>query len=104
MDSHTEARVAAGIEQLRRGRTTVAFASSPLLLDVADRVVLLHGGTVVAAGTHRELLRDEPRYRMVVTRETEDETAAAAAAAGDGLTAVDGLQPARAVEEIEETA
>ncbi|KPC78142.1 MULTISPECIES: ABC transporter transmembrane domain-containing protein [Streptomyces] len=102
VDSHTEARVAAGIEQLRRGRTTVAFASSPLLLDVADRVVLLHGGTVVAAGTHRELLRDEPRYRMVVTRETEDETAAAAA--GDGLTAVDGLQPARAVEEIEETA
>lgn len=102
VDSHTEARVAAGIEQLRRGRTTVAFASSPLLLDAADRVVLLHGGTVVAAGTHRELLRDEPRYRAVVTRETEDE--AVAPAAGDGLTAADGLRPARAVEEIEETA
>ncbi|MFE9014904.1 ABC transporter transmembrane domain-containing protein [Streptomyces cyaneofuscatus] len=77
VDSHTEARVAAGVAALRRGRTTVAFASSPLLLDVADRVVLVHEGSVVAAGTHRELLRSEPRYRAVVTRETDDEAAAA---------------------------
>ncbi|MFD5984802.1 ABC transporter transmembrane domain-containing protein [Streptomyces cyaneofuscatus] len=76
VDSHTEARVAAGIAGLRRGRTTVAFASSPLLLDVADRVVLVHEGSVVAAGTHRDLLRSEPRYRAVVTRETDDEAAA----------------------------
>ncbi|MFF0075460.1 ABC transporter transmembrane domain-containing protein [Streptomyces sp. NPDC005494] len=99
VDSHTEARVAAGIQRLRRGRTTVAFASSPLLLDLADRVVLVHGGTVVAAGSHRELLRDEPRYRAVVTRDTDDETAAT-----DGADAVDGLPPARANEEIEEKA
>ncbi|NDZ64660.1 ABC transporter transmembrane domain-containing protein [Streptomyces cyaneofuscatus] len=76
VDSHTEARVAAGVAGLRRGRTTVAFASSPLLLDVADRVVLVHEGSVVAAGTHRDLLRSEPRYRAVVTRETDEETAA----------------------------
>lgn len=76
VDSHTEARVATGIAGLRRGRTTVAFASSPLLLDVADRVVLVHEGSVVAVGTHRDLLRTEPRYRAVVTRETDDEAAA----------------------------
>ncbi|MBM7053246.1 ABC transporter transmembrane domain-containing protein [Streptomyces durocortorensis] len=74
VDSHTEARVAAGIAKLRRGRTTVAFASSPLLLDAADRVVLVHEGAVVAVGDHRELLRTEPRYRAVVTRETDEET------------------------------
>ncbi|RPK69837.1 MULTISPECIES: ABC transporter ATP-binding protein [unclassified Streptomyces] len=73
VDSHTEARVAAGIKALRQGRTTVAFASSPLLLDLADRVVLVHRGTVVAVGGHRELLRTDPRYRAVVTRETDDE-------------------------------
>ncbi|MFD4898066.1 ABC transporter transmembrane domain-containing protein [Streptomyces sp. NPDC058411] len=99
VDSHTEARVAAGVKRLREGRTTVAFSSSPLLLDLADRVVLLDGDTVVAAGTHRELLRDEPRYRAVVTRETEDE-----GGAKDGITAIDDLLPARAVEEIEERA
>ncbi|MCX4849623.1 ABC transporter ATP-binding protein [Streptomyces sp. NBC_00893] len=73
VDSHTEARVAAGIKELRQGRTTVAFASSPLLLDLADRVVLVHRGTVVAVGGHRELLNTDPRYRAVVTRETDDE-------------------------------
>ncbi|MFF0754042.1 ABC transporter transmembrane domain-containing protein [Streptomyces sp. NPDC004267] len=73
VDSHTEARVAAGIRRLRAGRTTVVLASSPLLLDVADRVVLVDGGTAVATGTHRRLLAAEPRYRAVVTRETDDE-------------------------------
>ncbi|MBT2470919.1 ABC transporter ATP-binding protein [Streptomyces sp. ISL-66] len=73
VDSHTEARIADGIAQLRAGRTTVVLASSPLLLDRADRVVLIHEGTVAASGTHRELLHGDPRYRAVVTRETEDE-------------------------------
>ncbi|MER5886499.1 ABC transporter ATP-binding protein [Streptomyces sp. NPDC001941] len=75
VDSHTEARVAAGVKELREGRTTVVLASSPLLLDLADRVVLVEADQAVAVGTHRELLRTEPRYRAVVTRETEDEIA-----------------------------
>ncbi|MFD0366942.1 ABC transporter transmembrane domain-containing protein [Streptomyces sp. NPDC127114] len=78
VDSHTESRVAAGIKRLRAGRTTVVLASSPLLLDLADRVVLVDGGTAVATGTHRELLAREPRYRAVVTRETDEELAGAA--------------------------
>ncbi|WP_314241988.1 ABC transporter ATP-binding protein [Streptomyces kutzneri] len=73
VDSHTEARIADGIAALRAGRTTVVLASSPLLLDRADRVVLIDGGTVAAVGTHRELLQREPRYRAVVTRETDEE-------------------------------
>lgn len=73
VDSHTEARIAEGIAALRAGRTTVVLASSPLLLDRADRVVLIDGGTVAAVGTHRELLQREPRYRAVVTRETDEE-------------------------------
>ncbi|WP_392875959.1 ABC transporter transmembrane domain-containing protein [Streptomyces sp. LN499] len=96
VDSHTEARVAAGIKALRAGRTTVAFASSPLLLDLADRVVLVHDGTVVAVGAHRELLHTEPRYRAVVTRETEDEIAA--------LTALDKIDEIESIEEVEERA
>ncbi|CAM5536780.1 ABC transporter transmembrane domain-containing protein [Streptomyces badius] len=107
VDSHTEARVAAGIAKLRQGRTTVAFASSPLLLDAADRVVLVHEGTVVAVGNHRDLLRTEPRYRAVVTRETDDETAAANAVngIGDGSTVRSDDVPAmKSIEEIEERA
>ncbi|TWV58078.1 ABC transporter ATP-binding protein [Streptomyces misionensis] len=73
VDSHTEARIADGLRRLRSGRTTVVFTSSPLLLDRADQVVLVHEGEAVASGTHRELFDAEPRYRAVVTRETDDE-------------------------------
>ncbi|MFF1353474.1 ABC transporter transmembrane domain-containing protein [Streptomyces sp. NPDC058297] len=77
VDSHTEARIADGIRALRSGRTTVVLTSSPLLLDRADRVVLVHDGTVAAVGEHRELVLTEPRYRAVVTRETDEEAAPA---------------------------
>lgn len=76
VDSHTEARIADGLRRLRAGRTTVVFASSPLLLDRADQVVFIPDGAVAAVGTHRDLLRSEPEYRAVVTRETDEELAA----------------------------
>ncbi|MFH8764193.1 ABC transporter transmembrane domain-containing protein [Streptomyces althioticus] len=109
VDSHTEARIAEGVRGLRTGRTTVVFTSSPLLLDRADRVVFLHEGTVVAVGGHRELVRTEPRYRAVVTRETEAETASSAALRVDEGgrrtdEAPDGLEELETLEEIEETA
>ncbi|MFF9768911.1 ABC transporter transmembrane domain-containing protein [Streptomyces sp. NPDC014636] len=96
VDSHTEARIADGLRRLRSGRTTVVFTSSPLLLDRADRVALLHEGEVVAIGVHRELVEGEPLYRAVVTRETDEELAAA----DEGML-LDALQE---LEEIEESA
>ncbi|MFI8768993.1 ABC transporter transmembrane domain-containing protein [Streptomyces sp. NPDC053792] len=89
VDAHTEATVATGIAELRRTRTTVVLASSPLLLDRADRVVLVHDGQAVAVGTHRDLLATEPRYRAVVTRETDEELAAPAPRVGE-LEALEG--------------
>ncbi|MFF9486558.1 ABC transporter ATP-binding protein [Streptomyces sp. NPDC014676] len=105
VDSHTEARIAQGVRELRARRTTVVFTSSPLLLDRADRVVFLHGGTVAAVGEHRELVRTEPRYRAVVTRETEDEAASAEVLDKDGVLREDEvLHRLEELEEIEETA
>ncbi|MEU7056017.1 ABC transporter ATP-binding protein [Streptomyces sp. NPDC046197] len=120
VDSHTEARVAQGVRGLRAGRTTVVFTSSPLLLDLADRVVLVHEGEVAAVGVHRDLVRTEPRYRAVVTRETDakralsdalqaDHTLTAAleddeAALRGGALHDDEAALRGALEEIEETA
>jgi putative ABC transport system ATP-binding protein len=101
VDSHTEARIADGIRALRQGRTTVVFTSSPLLLDRADRVVLVHGGEVAAVGVHRELLHSDVRYRAVVTRETDDE---ATAHELGHLQKFEGLEEIEDLEEIEETA
>src|ERR671910_1524116 len=68
VDAHTEARIARDLRAARAGRTTVIAATSPLVLDQADKVVLVRGGRVVAEGTHRELLADRPDYRETVTR------------------------------------
>ncbi|MFF4849182.1 ABC transporter transmembrane domain-containing protein [Streptomyces sp. NPDC001194] len=100
VDSHTEARIADGISALRAGRTTVVLASSPLLLDRADRVVLIHEGSVAATGTHRELLNGEPLYRAVVTRETEEEQRVARIE----LTRLEEDRLEKALTEIEESA
>ncbi|GGT25409.1 ABC transporter [Streptomyces kurssanovii] len=100
VDSHTEARIADGVRKLRAGRTTVLFTSSPLLLDRAERVVLVHDGEVVAVGAHRELLRTEPRYRAVVTRETDTEQRLVAAPRGP----VAAQLTKAGTEDIEETA
>ncbi|MGV1029986.1 MAG: ABC transporter ATP-binding protein, partial [Dermatophilaceae bacterium] len=67
VDAHTEARIASRLAAYRRGRTTVVMSVSPLVLDQADRVVLVRDGIAVASGTHLELLHD-PAYRAVVVR------------------------------------
>jgi ABC-type multidrug transport system fused ATPase/permease subunit len=68
VDAHTEARIARRLKAARAGRTTVVATTSPLVLDQADRVVLVDRGRVVAEGDHRELLRTRSDYRDTVTR------------------------------------
>jgi ABC-type multidrug transport system fused ATPase/permease subunit len=71
VDAHTEARIARRLHYARAGKTTVVTTTSPLVLDQADRVVLVEGGRVIAEGTHRELLETRPDYRDTVTRGEE---------------------------------
>jgi ABC-type multidrug transport system fused ATPase/permease subunit len=72
VDAHTEARIAGRLTAARAGRTTVVMSASPLILDQADHVVFLRGGTVAATGTHSRLMADEPDYRRTVVRGEED--------------------------------
>lgn len=66
VDAVTEARIAAGIKDVRAGRTTVLVTNSPALLAVTDRVVLLDGGRVTATGDHDHLVHDRVTYRTAV--------------------------------------
>ncbi|MFE7616940.1 ABC transporter transmembrane domain-containing protein [Streptomyces sp. NPDC057496] len=68
LDAHTEAAVAAGLRDARRGRTTLVTSTSPLLLDRADTVHYLVDGVVAATGSHRKLLDTQPGYRALVAR------------------------------------
>jgi len=72
VDAHTEARIARRLRDARAGRTTVVVTTSPLVLDLADRVMPVRDGRVVEEGPHRELLRRSAEYRDVVTRGEEE--------------------------------
>lgn len=68
VDAVTEQLIARNVAKLRRGRTTVVITSSPALLDVADRVLVLDEGVVTAEDTHRNLLADDADYCLAVAR------------------------------------
>jgi ABC-type multidrug transport system fused ATPase/permease subunit len=67
VDANTENRMAEGIARLRRGRATVVFTTSTLLLNQADHVALVIDGTVAAQGSHQSLMADA-RYAALVER------------------------------------
>ncbi|MFD6346172.1 ABC transporter ATP-binding protein [Streptomyces roseolus] len=66
VDTVTESRIAARLRDVRQGRTTVLITTSPALLAVTDRVVVLDGGTVTADGAHTALVAGDEAYRAAV--------------------------------------
>ncbi|NML51065.1 ABC transporter ATP-binding protein [Streptomyces sp. R302] len=66
VDTVTESRIAARLREIRQGRTTVLITTSPALLAVTDRVVVLDGGTVTADGAHTALVAGDETYRTAV--------------------------------------
>ena len=68
VDAMTEERIAQGIAALRAGASTLLLTTSPALLAITDRVVVLDAGRVVAEGTHEDLADSVERYRSEVLR------------------------------------
>jgi ABC-type multidrug transport system fused ATPase/permease subunit len=73
VDAHTESVIAERLADARRGRTTVLVATSPLLLDRADRVAYLVDGRIAATGSHTDLLATQPGYRTLAFRGSDEE-------------------------------
>ncbi|WP_425565707.1 ABC transporter transmembrane domain-containing protein [Pseudonocardia ailaonensis] len=66
VDSVTESRIAGALRRVRRGRTTVVVTTSPALLAVTDRVILLDGDGVRCEGRHADLVESRSDYRETV--------------------------------------
>ena len=76
VDVRTEEGIHHGLGDLLAGRTTIVIAHRLSTISLADRVVLMEGGRIVADGTHARLLATEPRYRAIVAQ-VEDREAGA---------------------------
>ncbi len=66
VDTVTEAGIATGVREIRKGRTTVLVTTSPALLSVTDRVVLLEDGRVTDIASHADLIHRHETYRAAV--------------------------------------
>lgn len=73
VDVKIEEEIHDALRSVMEGRTTLIIAHRLSTINLADRVVLMERGRIVAKGTHAELMRTEPRYAQVLARLEEEE-------------------------------
>ncbi len=65
LDSDNEARIQAGLRELKKGRTTFVIAHRLSTIRNADQILVLEGGRIVEQGSHADLLAAEGVYRRL---------------------------------------
>ena len=65
VDASTEARIKLALREVMKGRTTVIIAHRLSTISLADEIVVLDRGRIVARGTHDELVQTSTVYREI---------------------------------------
>ena len=73
VDATTESRIKAALREVMEGRTTFVIAHRLSTIALADDVVVLERGEIVARGTHGELLEDSELYREIAEKGLPDQ-------------------------------
>ena len=96
VDPTVEAEIHATLRRLMAGRTTIIVAHRRSTISLADRIVVVDGGRVLAQGTHDELMASCPRYVELLTGAAPEgeptispPTTTSAKASGNGPAAVE---------------
>jgi len=84
LDPTTEAKVLANLRSALSATTVVVVASRPSTIALADDVLFLSDGRVVAHGRHEELMASVPAYRHLIEAFEHDRAALDADADADG--------------------
>jgi ATP-binding cassette subfamily B protein len=74
VDATTEARIKLALREVMKGRTTLIIAHRLSTISLAERVVVLDEGRIVAQGTHAELIESSPVYREIHSHGLVDRT------------------------------
>ena len=76
VDTVTEAKIQAALEEVTQGRTCLMIAHRLSTVRNADMILVVRDGKIVEQGTHPELLAKKGYYHALYTRQYEDEATA----------------------------
>ncbi|MDA1881423.1 MULTISPECIES: ABC transporter ATP-binding protein [Bacillus] len=62
IDTETEDAIQTALQQMRKGRTTIAIAHRLSTIQDADQIFVMRDGEIVERGTHQELLSEQGLY------------------------------------------
>ncbi|QWH18703.1 ABC transporter ATP-binding protein [Bacillus mycoides] len=62
IDTETEEAIQTALQQMRKGRTTIAIAHRLSTIQDADQIFVMHEGEIIERGTHQELLSEQGLY------------------------------------------
>jgi ABC-type multidrug transport system fused ATPase/permease subunit len=73
VDASTEQEIKAALREVMAGRTTFVIAHRLSTISLADTIVVLEDGEVIAAGGHDDLLEQSELYREIVEKGLPDQ-------------------------------